>query len=362
MKKYTLLLAILFFNLLNAQTLYTEDFSSYPLGNFNNDFTGTTPNNGGWYTFDSGNAPAHHTSNNADYQIVKDSTQNKYLHVAFTNNTIYNRHLVFRDDIKNIWQQRSAGNNVVKFSFDIFTQEANDHIARVFLQNEDVELVNILYAGKERVLSLAFPNKRNSPGGGIGTLRYDNNTNVVLPVNTWVTVELFLNWDTSEVAIRIPVLNYTNKGQIGYPFMFGGLDNEGNPLPDDTLTKVTFLGAGGISNNPNLKNPFRLRVDNITISAQNTMPAVNILNTKKYLSNSFNLYPNPATTFVTITNNENKQLQQITVYDVAGKLISSHNYSNETEIQLNVENLASGTYMLHLETVEGTAIKKFIKK
>src|SRR5690606_37090995 len=258
--------------------------------------------------------------------------------------------------------QRSAGNNVVKFSFDIFTQEANDHIARVFLQNEDVELVNILYAGKERVLSLAFPNKRNSPGGGIGTLRYDNNTNVVLPVNTWVTVELFLNWDTSEVAIRIPVLNYTNKGQIGYPFMFGGLDNEGNPLPDDTLTKVTFLGAGGISNNPNLKNPFRLRVDNITISAQNTMPAVNILNTKKYLSNSFNLYPNPATTFVTITNNEIQQLQKIRVYDVTGKLISSYTYNNETEIQLNVENLASGTYMLHLETVEGTAIKKFIKK
>ena len=361
MKKYILLLATLFFNLLSAQTLFTEDFSNYPLGNFNNDFTGTTPNQGGWYTFDAGRAPYFYSSTNADYQIVTDSNQNKYLYLDYTKQSVSNQHWVFRNDIKNIWQQRSAGNNIIKFSFDIFTQEANDQSAVVYLQNAGGNLFALQYLGKNRYFSLQFPRLRNKLGG-LGELRYDNQALVVLPVNTWVTIEMYLDWDTSEVAIRIPVLNYTNKGQIGYPFMFGGLDNEGNPLPDDTLTKVTFLGAGGISNNPNLKNPFRLRVDNITISAQNTMPAVNILNTKKYLSNSFNLYPNPATTFVTITNNENKQLQQIRVYDVTGKLISSYTYNNETEIQLNVENLASGTYMLHLETVEGTAIKKFIKK
>ena len=33
----------------------------------------------------------------------------------------------------------------------------------------------------------------------------------------------------------------------------------------------------------------------------------------------------------------------------------------KTEIQLNVEHLASGNYMLHLKTAEGTAVKKLMK-
>ena len=70
------------------------------------------------------------------------------------------------------------------------------------------------------------------------------------------------------------------------------------------------------------------------------------------LSNSFNLYPNPATNVVNITNSENMLVQQIAVYDTAGKLIKTENYNNQTEIQLNVENLASGTYMLHIKTNE----------
>lgn len=361
MKKYTLLLAILFFNLLNAQTLYTEDFSNYPLGNFNNDFTGTTPNQGGWYTFDFGRSPAFHGSTNADYQIVADNNQNKYLYLDYTKQSISNRHWVFRNDIKSIWQQRTSGNNIIKFSFDIFTQESNDDSASVCLQNAAGDLIRLQYLGENRYFSLKFPGLRNK-FGGLGELRYDNQALVVLPVNTWVTIEMYLNWDTSEVAIRIPLLNYTNKGQIKYELLSGGVDSEGNPLPDDSFTQIIFYELGGISGDPNRKNPFRLRVDNINISAQNTMPPINILNTNEYLSNSFNLYPNPATTVVTITNNANKQLQQIRVYDVTGKLISSYTYNNETEIQLNVENLASGTYMLHLETVEGTAIKKFIKK
>ncbi len=55
-------------------------------------------------------------------------------------------------------------------------------------------------------------------------------------------------------------------------------------------------------------------------------------------------------------------VQQVTVYDIAGKLITTQNFNEQAEIQLNVENLASGTYMLHLQTNEGTTVKKLVKK
>src|SRR5690606_23470878 len=115
-----------------------------------------------------------------------------------------------------------------------------------------------------------------------------------------------------------------------------------------------FIGfhAPGLSSIP-LTNKY----DNIKITALNAVPP-HILSAESFLAQKFNLYPNPATNVVTITNSENLLVQQIAVYDTTGKLITTENYNNKTEIQLNVEHLASGTYLLHLKTAEGTAVKK----
>src|SRR5690606_21056651 len=103
------------------------------------------------------------------------------------------------------------------------------------------------------------------------------------------------------------------------------------------------------------------KYDNIKITALNAVPPY-VLNAENFLAQKFNLYPNPATNIVNITNNENMAVQQIMVYDVAGKQLSTQTFNNETEIQLNVEKLASGVYKLHRQTNEGTAVKKLVKK
>src|SRR5690606_15714837 len=103
------------------------------------------------------------------------------------------------------------------------------------------------------------------------------------------------------------------------------------------------------------------KLDNIKITALQNVPS-EVLSTANFLAEKFNLYPNPATNVVNITNNENMFVKEVAVYDVTGKLINTQNYNNEAEIQLNVEHLASGTYMLHLQTAEGTAVKKLVKK
>src|SRR5690606_4560231 len=97
---------------------------------------------------------------------------------------------------------------------------------------------------------------------------------------------------------------------------------------------------------------FAPKYDNINLSAVNTIPAY-ILSVNEQLATKFNMYPNPATNVVNITNAENMLVNQVTVYDISGKQLSTQTYNNETEVQLNVENLASGTYMLHIQTTEG---------
>jgi len=55
-------------------------------------------------------------------------------------------------------------------------------------------------------------------------------------------------------------------------------------------------------------------------------------------------------------------VNQVGIYDITGKQLNTQSFNNQTEIQLNVENLVSGTYMLHLQTTAGMAVKKLVKK
>lgn len=86
-----------------------------------------------------------------------------------------------------------------------------------------------------------------------------------------------------------------------------------------------------------------------------------ILSSDKFVLENFNIYPNPATNVVNITNSDNMFVNQVQVYDLSGKLITTQNFNNETEIQLNVETLTSGAYLLHIQTNEGIAVKKLVK-
>jgi len=354
MKKcLAIVLAGVCFNLACGQTLYTENFNNYPVGNFGTDYTGVIPAQGGWYTLD-GNFLA---ADNADYQIVAETGRGNTLYLGYTNRALQNLHSVFRNDVNTYWQQRNTNNNVFKISFDIFTQEANDSWGSFFIENKLIErLLGITYHGQYKYLQVSGKTL------GDGRLKYSNGSLIVLPVNTWVTIEAYVDYNNSNLYISIPTMNnYTTVFKMS-TLQLGGTDTEGNPLPDDSPVKIAFNGRSGVdTGDPKKDNPFRLRIDNINISAQNTVPTVN-LNLNEHLSSQFNLYPNPATNVVNITNNENMLVQQVTVYDILGKQLNTQTFNNQAEIQLNVENLSNGTYMLHIQTNEGMAVKKLVKK
>jgi len=358
MKNYILfLISVLYITPIYSQTLYTENFNSYPVGNFGTDYTGAVPAHGGWYTKDDNLLPG----SNADYQIVAEANRGNILYFGYTNRIFANKHRVYRDDINTYWQQRTTNNNVFKISIDLFTQEANDQAENFFIENElGEQLVRLMYYGHNRYLRVLKKNLGEFP------LQYDNGSFIVLPVNTWVTIEVYIDYNNSNLYISIPTMNNYTAMYTMDTLQQGGTDSEGNPLPNDSPHKLEFRGMSGLTFtngqvDPNKDNPFKLRVDNISISAQNTVPTVN-LSTNEYLASHFNLYPNPATNVVTITNSENMLVNQVVVYDTTGKQISAQNFNAQATIQLNVEHLASGTYMLHITTHEGTAVKKLVKK
>lgn len=74
-------------------------------------------------------------------------------------------------------------------------------------------------------------------------------------------------------------------------------------------------------------------------------------------STAIALYPNPATTTLTIQSMVNSPWSVVNIYSAQGALVlTSSNIINQT---LNIENLSAGLYYLHLQSAEGVAVKKF---
>ncbi len=75
---------------------------------------------------------------------------------------------------------------------------------------------------------------------------------------------------------------------------------------------------------------------------------------------SFQLYPNPAKDFITITSEDNQVIKNVTIVDVQGRNVFT---SNVETGRISVSNLQQGMYFITLETETGTiTTKKFIKQ
>lgn len=76
----------------------------------------------------------------------------------------------------------------------------------------------------------------------------------------------------------------------------------------------------------------------------------------------FILMPNPAGDTLEIRTKTNQLMNDIEIYSDDGKLIKSRNSINDTYIQLNISEFASGTYFLKIKSGKTETTKAFLKK
>lgn len=343
MKKTTFLafLTLLLFNGVTAQVLLNDNFDNYTLGNIGTDPNGVIPGQGGWFT--KGGIVT-------DYSIASESGKGNVLRFESLTATSAHRE-VFKTDLFTQWQKRTTSNNILKFAVDFYTDDydgihlsTNTDIA--FFDVKGQILFGYEYYLNERYINV-FVNDKQSATKSYKLLT-SNGQQLLLPKNTWLTLELYIDYDYNKVYYSIPALNYTIVFNTNLAPL-GGTSIES--VPEKLLFRNSKNGIGN----------YTLKFDNINLSAQNTTPIVTV-GLKEFLSLKFNLFPNPATNLVNITNSENMSVKQIEIYDLAGKLINIQNFNNQKDIQLGVQSLAIGTYMLHIQSDLGTAVKKLIKK
>jgi photosystem II stability/assembly factor-like uncharacterized protein len=92
---------------------------------------------------------------------------------------------------------------------------------------------------------------------------------------------------------------------------------------------------------------------------KNSNPLAVGLSEKKIENIDFEVYPNPTKDYLSIEVSSDKMIERLEVYSISGQLIQSILIQKKSEkIQLN--DLSSGTYMIHLITQSGRISKKVI--
>ena len=81
------------------------------------------------------------------------------------------------------------------------------------------------------------------------------------------------------------------------------------------------------------------------------------------LNNAIVMYPNPAQNQVTISNSSNILLDSAAIYDVNGKLVSQINLQDmQQEKVIDVSSLASGVYIVQIQSEQSSVTKRLIKE
>jgi len=105
------------------------------------------------------------------------------------------------------------------------------------------------------------------------------------------------------------------------------------------------LAIGAPYNGVNGKNSGHVRVYDIS----------GILSTNEFVSQNFNIYPNPTSDILNINFENNLVLQEVTIYNNLGQMVKT-----ATENVINVSSLAKGLYFVEVTTNQGKATKKVI--
>ncbi len=342
-------------NLGTAQVLYTENFNNLNTGNVGNDLTGTIPGQGSWKT------RVLAQGNNTDFQIIPETNMGNILAIkapeCISINNLECGKRAIKDGLELLWKNRNQGNDVLKLEFDYFTGElpSNQLSSHYFninvFSNNPLAGFNVNQLGFGAIgASVAWKRIDYDLGMGGG-----HNFLKDFPDRIWVSVPLYINFTTSQVYFEVPSEGIVHRYDL--PFQLDMSIDPKTGFMYDSPRKIQ-IDVGSHWLTLHLQQQI-VKFDNFKLSAVNATPTANI---KDLISSKFNIFPNPATDIVTITNSENIMVEELIVYDTNGKIVKSQSINRESEVSLNIENLTSGTYLLHIKTKGGIAIKKVIKK
>jgi len=101
---------------------------------------------------------------------------------------------------------------------------------------------------------------------------------------------------------------------------------------------------------------------NQTYLFMDTLNFTSVLSSPQFDNFSFSVTPNPAKDNVLVRNANNIAINAIEMTDINGRIVKTVKFSNVTEAQVTVSDLAQGVYMMKIVSDKGIATKKVVKE
>ncbi|RRO13541.1 FG-GAP-like repeat-containing protein [Flavobacteriaceae bacterium 14752] len=202
---------------------------------------------------------------------------------------------------------------------------------------------------------------------------YDNDGKPDVVVLNFSPNDLFLWQNTTQTTNNWTKIKL--KGSISNSMAIGAVI-ELTPENSPTQYELVMCGEGYIAQNSafeffglgNAQN-----IENITIKWPNGLvesyqnlqvnksytieEGTGILSTNNFQLSQPKVFPNPAVSEVNISSNSH--IKKLHIYSLQGKLLFQNSY-NQTDINLNIQNLANGIYILELESEKRSFKQKLI--
>ncbi|MBL7884787.1 MAG: T9SS type A sorting domain-containing protein [Bacteroidia bacterium] len=149
-------------------------------------------------------------------------------------------------------------------------------------------------------------------------------------------------WDFGDgTTSTAPYPTHTYPGTGPYQICFTVSDNSGC---SSTYCDSLFAGRGsGV----------------LTI---NVIPPTSIENITTSNKSNINLYPNPASSQLTVQTNGIKSKFDVIIYDVAGRVVKTITKVESSETTINIEYLEAGFYLLNINDGKTSISKRFVKQ
>lgn len=118
---------------------------------------------------------------------------------------------------------------------------------------------------------------------------------------------------------------------------------------------VTFYGAFNATNNNNLSSGDRIILTQMLVN-ENTLTAVH----EPLASGSVSVFPNPASTSLSISPASGHTIELMTIYDLSGKKVMEQQAESGGATLLNIESLQAGVYILTMNMEQQVVTQKIV--
>uniref|UniRef100_UPI004049D969 T9SS type A sorting domain-containing protein n=2 Tax=Flavobacterium sp. TaxID=239 RepID=UPI004049D969 len=362
MKKLLLTAFVAFSLSMTGQVLQSENFNSYTVGNVGTDVTGVTPGQGDWFTFVS--ETGSDNVNNENFQFIANENGNALQVTASA--TASGTRFMWQNGFPANWETRTVGNDIIEVEFDYFTggtTTSNNSFGVYIYSDEDPArvLAGVTIAKNLSITVNGTPTIFKNVMRGVyhwsqGTDATTGTYNISLgptaaepvtfPENTTVRIGFSFNKTSGRATWKTATVDNV---------FFEGQGANGPVTVGANPGEIDFLGIAGTGNTVGTSGVF----DNFLVKASATDSLLSSEN--NFAATNFEIYPNPATDVINV-NAGNLLINAVQITDLNGRIIKNITTETLTSVQVDIQDLNSGLYMMSVFTNEGVGTSKIVKK